>query len=105
MLRTNNSSIKYSARIIAVCIVLALSASTDVFAVSAVKAHGMLTSVEDDGTVIINGKGYLVAPSAIVHDAEGYSIALSRLSSRYVNFEYEYGKNGFEIIFIQEVPQ
>jgi hypothetical protein len=87
-------------------IVVALAAGSDVLAAGKVKAYGMLTSVEDDGSVIINEKGYLMSPSANVLNYQGKHILLSDLlPSRYVQFEYEQTTRGFVIIFIKEIPQ
>lgn len=87
-------------------IVLALAVSSDVLAAGKVEASGMLTSIEDDGSVIIDKKGYLMSPSATVRNYQGNHILLSDLlPSRYVYFEYEYTTRGFAIIFIKEIPQ
>ena len=94
--------------LLTVCLIL-LVASGAVFAAGKVKASGLLTSVEDDGTVIIkdqNGQlnGYLVSPSVIVQDHQGRHISLRDISLPYnVYFEYEYAPKGFMIILIKEV--
>lgn len=69
-----------------------------------VKAGGTLTSVESDGTVVINGKGYPVSPAARVLNDEGASAFLSDydLPSRVY---YEYTAQGAEIRMIREIPQ
>ena len=87
-------------------VVLALAASSDVFAAGKVTAYGMLTSIEDDGSVIIDEKGYGLSPSVVVRNHRGDRISLRELplSSR-VEIEYEYAPRGFVIIFIKEVAQ
>ncbi len=69
-----------------------------------VKATGTLTEIEDDGSVIIDGKGYEVDPSVMVIDRKGKSVPLRSLSlPAKVRFEYIYAKTGFIIVFIGEV--
>ncbi len=88
--------------LLTVCLIL-LVASGAVFAAGKVKASGLLTSVEDDGTVIIDSIGYLVSPSVTVQDSQGRHISLRDISLPYnVNFEYVYAPNGFMIIMIKE---
>ena len=97
---------KYSLLFLACFMMFVLAVSLDVHAAGKVKASGMLTSVEDDGTVIINDKGYLLSRSVIIQDYKGYHILLSDLlPSRYVQFEYEQTTGGFVILFIKEIPQ
>ena len=87
-------------------IVVALAIGPDVLAAGKVKAYGMLTSIEDDGSVIIDGKGYLMSPSADVLNNRGKHILLSDLlPSSVVHFEYEQTTRGFVILFIKQVPQ
>lgn len=117
---------------LAIGCLLVLFASSTVFAASKMEASGILTSIEEDGTVIIkkpsvgktssgiskikkhdinknkngeNGQstGYLLSPSVIVQDHRGKSISLKDIPLPYnVNFEYEYTPKGFMIIFIKE---
>ena len=89
----------------AVFILLAFAVSFDVFAdVPTVKAAGIMTSVEDDGTVMIDKMGYLIDDSAQIIDLKGKSVSLQNLSlPAKVNFEYEYTQKGFVIIFIKQV--
>jgi hypothetical protein len=93
--------------VFSVCIVSAFMGGFDVLAdMSTVKATGTMTSIEDDGTVIIDSKGYLVDPSARVLDRKGKSISLSRLTlPAKVRFEYVYDETGFIIVVIQKVPR
>ncbi|NTW57881.1 MAG: hypothetical protein HGB21_02750 [Nitrospirae bacterium] len=97
---------KTIAMFLAVFIVLALTlaASSDVSAAGKVKAYGMLTSIEDDGTVIIDKIGYLVSPSVTIRNYRDESILLRDISLPHnVYFEYEYRSEGFMIILIEEV--
>lgn len=88
------------------CLVFAFAAGSDVLAAGKVRASGMFTAIEDDGSVIIDGKGYLVSAAAIVQDSRGKTVSLSSLlPSRQVVFEYEYAARGFVIIFIQEISR
>jgi hypothetical protein len=94
---------KYSALILAGFIVLVLAVSSDVHAAGKVKADGVLTSIEDDGTVIISGTGYLLSRSLTVLDHEERSISLRDINLPcHVYFEYEYSPEGFTIIRIKE---
>jgi len=99
---------KNIALFLAVFIVLALTiaASSEVLAAGKVKAHGRLTSIEADGTVIIDNKGYLVSPYVTVQDYRGAIVSLSSLPpSSFVYFEYEYTTRGFVINIIKELAQ
>lgn len=72
--------------------------------ISTVKATGTFTSIEDDGSVIIDEKGYELDPSVVVMNRKGKSISLRSLSfPAKVRFEYRYAKTGFIIVLIQEV--
>jgi hypothetical protein len=87
-----------------VALAFALVASSDVSAAGKVKAYGILTSIEDDGTVIIDKTGYLVSPSVTIRNHLDESILLRDISlPSNVYFEYEYRSEGFTIIFIKEV--
>lgn len=69
-----------------------------------VKATGTLTSIEDDGRVIIDEKGYEVDPSVMVINRKGKSVPLRSLSlPAPVRFEYRYATTGFIIVVIQQV--
>ena len=91
--------------VVFIVLVFALAASSDVSAAGKVKAYGMLTSIEDDGTVIIDKIGYLVSPSVTIRNYRDESILLLRDVSlpHNIYFEYEYRSEGFMIIFIKEV--
>ena len=90
-----------------ICMVSAFIDGFDVLAdMGTVKATGMMTSIEDDGTVIIDSKGYFVDPSVRVLDRKGKSISLRRLTlPTKVRFEYVYDETGFIIVVIQKVPR
>jgi len=89
-----------------IVLALTLAASSDVLAAGKVKAHGTLTSIEDDGSVIIDGKGYLVSPFVTVQNYRGAIVSLSSFPpSSFVYFEYEYTTRGFVINFIKELAQ
>ena len=91
-----------------VCLILLVAAGA-AFAAGQIKAAGLLTSVEDDGTVVIKDQkgqlnGYLLSPSAIVQDHRGRHISLRDISApQHVYFEYEYSPRGFMIVLIKEV--
>ena len=89
-----------------IVLALTLAASSDVLAAGKVKAHGTLTSIEDDGSVIIDGKGYLVSPFVTVQNYRGAIVSLSSFPpSSFVYFEYEYTTRGFVINLIKELAQ
>lgn len=94
---------------LAIGCLLVLFASSAVFAAVKFEASGILTSVEDDGIVIIKDKngqsyGYLLSPSVTVQDHHGRSISLRDISLPYmVYFEYEYAPEGFMITLIKKV--
>jgi hypothetical protein len=69
-----------------------------------VKGSGTLTSIDDDGSVIIDKKGYEVDPSATIMNRKGKSVSLRSLSlPAKVRFEYIQAKTGFIIVFIGEI--
>lgn len=69
-----------------------------------VKGEGTLTSIEEDGTVIIDEKGYGLDPSATIMNRKGKSVSIRGLSlPAKVRFEYRYAEKGFIIIFIEEI--
>ncbi len=89
-----------------VLLALTLAASSDVLAAGKVKSYGTLNSIESDGSVVIDNKGYLVSPYVTVQDYRGAIVLLSNFPpSCVVYFEYEYTARGFVINFIKEVPQ
>lgn len=91
--------------VFSILIVSAFIGSFDALAdVPTVKADGTLTSIDEDGRVIIDEKGYEVDPSVIVINRKGKSVSLRSLSfPAQVRFEYIYAKTGFIIVFIEEV--
>ncbi len=71
-----------------------------------VSASGILTAVEDDGSVVIDGNGYLVAEDARIQNGKREDIALDQLIlPTKVYFEFRYTKKGPMISLISEVPQ
>ncbi len=93
---------------LAACSILIVSSFIDCFDAMAdiptVKATGTLTSIEDDGRVIIDDKGYKFDPSVVVIDRKGKSVFLRSLSlPAAVRFEYIYTETGFVIVIIEEV--
>lgn len=92
-------------RILAIGCLLVFVASGAVFAAGKGKGNGTLTSLEEDGSVVVDGKGYLLSPSVIVQDSRGERLAVRNLSLPcYIYFEYEYTREGFMIILIKEMP-
>ena len=83
-----------------------LVASGSLFAAGKTSAHGTLTAVEEDGTVIIDNRGYLLSPSARIEDSRKERITLRNLPlPSPVYFEYEFTKSGFVIILIREIAK
>lgn len=99
---------KTTALLLAILLLPAVSTLIDGFEahadISTVKAAGTLTSIEDDGSVIINEKGYQLDPSVVVINRMGKNISIRSLSlPAKVRFEYRYAKTGFIIVLIEEV--
>ena len=92
------------------CVILIFAAGV-VFAAGKEKATGMMTSIENDGTVIIQDKkgqlnGYLLSPSVAVQDHKGNRKLLKELQMPLkVYVEYEYTTKGFMITLIKEVAE
>lgn len=76
---------------------------------SKVKSNGVLTSIEryeDVVSVIIDNKGYIVDPSALILDRMKRRVSLYSLKLPIkVDFEYKYTTKGFIIILIEELPE
>lgn len=71
-----------------------------------IKAEGTLTSIEEDGTVIIDQNGYMVDRSVLVVNHKGRPIPLrSLLPPVYVRFQYHYAPEGFVIEYIEVVKR
>jgi len=93
-------------RILVIVGVVIFLASAPVFAAGIVKAFGTLNAIDEDGSVIIDNKGYLMDYGARVLDYKGGSKSLGQLSDRAkVEFEYEQTDKGFVIKSIKEVAQ
>lgn len=70
------------------------------------KTEGMLTAVEDDGSVIIDKQGYLTDSMIRVLDSNGKKIFLEKLPlPTKVYFEYDYSSKGPVIKLIKEIPK
>lgn len=68
-----------------------------------VRADGRMTAREGDGSVVIDGKGFLVSPGARIESADGRSILLSALKlPAQVRFSYRYTPDGPVIVQIRE---
>ncbi|HBI24902.1 MAG TPA: hypothetical protein DDX84_12050 [Nitrospiraceae bacterium] len=92
--------------IIGLMIILFLINGEVIAAGKSIKDKGTLTSVESNGTVIIDEKGYKIDSSARIIDKKGKRVAIYNLSlPANVFFEYEYRKNGFVIKVIEEFPE
>ena len=90
--------------VFSIFIVLALINGLALADIRTVKGAGTLTSVEDDGTAIIDEKGYQVDPSATIINRAGRPAPLRGLSlPANVRFEYVYTQTGFLIVHIEEI--
>lgn len=77
-------------------------------AVAAGKGHayGMLKSFEEDGSVIIDDKGYLLSPSVAIQNHRGERLTIRGLNHPdSVYFEYEITTRGFVITLIKQSPR
>ena len=92
--------------ILGIIIALFLINSEVIAAGNIIKDKGTLTSVENDGTVIIDEKGYKIDSAVKITDKKMKRVAIHNLSlPAKVFFEYEYRKNGFVIKVIEEFPE
>lgn len=77
-----------------------------VFAAGKGSGYGMLKSVEEDGTVIIDDKGYLLSSSVAIQNHRGERLTLRGLNHPdSVYFEYEITTRGFVITLIKQSPR
>jgi hypothetical protein len=78
----------------------------DIFAGGIVKKDGMLTSIEKDGSLIIDEQGYLISPSVKIFNDEGRHTTLKSITlpSR-IYFHYEYTNKGPVIKVIKVYPK
>ncbi len=92
---------------IAVGILLILVIPGLIFAAGKATKTGMLTAIEEDGTIVIIDKiGYTLSPSSTIQNYKGDRALLKDFTlPLYVYFEYEYTRTGFSIILIKERPQ
>lgn len=87
-------------------VVFCLAVGDNVLAAGNISADGILTSVEDDGTVVIDEKGYEVDLSAQIVDSNGRTVLLDGLLTPVrVYYEYVYTKRGPVIKLIKEYPK
>lgn len=69
-----------------------------------IKAEGTLTSVEEDGSIIIDEGGYLTDSKVSIIDSAGKKISIRQLSLPVrIYFEYNYTENGPVIKLIKEI--
>lgn len=88
------------------CIVLFIAVGEVTAESKIIKDKGELTSVEEDGTVIIDEKGYEIDPSVKVIDKRGKKTTIHGIyPPARVYFEYEYARKGFVIKLIEEFPE
>lgn len=90
---------------LSVIVLIITGTGFNAFSAGKVTAEGMLTSVEIDGSVVIDEKGYQVDSSAKISDKEGKQVSLYELSvPARVSFKYVYAPEGFVIIILEEQP-
>lgn len=71
---------------------------------SLIRAGGTLTSVEANGAVTIDGRNYIVSPSARITDWRDYSVSLEQLVvPNRVYFEYISTSEGRVISLMKEI--
>lgn len=81
-------------------------AHDNLFAGSIVKKDGTLTSIEKDGSLIIDEQGYLVSALVKVLNQDGKHILLKNISlPEKVYFHFEYTNRGPVINFIRVYPK
>ncbi len=70
------------------------------------KASGRITSIQQDGSVTIDGKVYAVDGLARIISWEGKQVSLREISlPARVSFEYEVTEEGRVIRLLLEIPQ
>ncbi|MGB9715456.1 MAG: hypothetical protein ACPL1G_03500 [Thermodesulfovibrionales bacterium] len=78
---------------------------SELFAGGIVKRDGMLTSIEKDGSLIVDEQGYLVSTSVKVLNYEGKRISLRSIKlPAKIYFHFEYTKKGPVINLIKVYP-
>lgn len=89
-----------------VMILMAIAVLPAAAAVRMNTAHGHMTAVETDGTVIIDDKGYSMDPQAKVRDAVGKEATVGSLElPAAVYFEYVHTEQGALIKTLQVTPE
>jgi hypothetical protein len=101
--------LKINIMVLFICGLTVCISAGNAMAGAKVKAEGVLSSREgkkEDRSVLINGKGYWVSPSARILDADGRTISLDRIALPVkVYFHYEYTKTGPVITFMKGYPK
>ena len=68
--------------------------------------EGIMNSIEEDGSIIIDEGGYLVDNKVLILNSGRKKISLHQLSLPVrIYFEYEYTKKGPIIKLIKEIPK
>jgi hypothetical protein len=102
--RKEHDMIKRLSIVLMVAIMLLIICTTTSNAASgkAIKASGMLVSVEHDGTVVIDGNGYNVDVSARILDSAGKKIKLDELKlPERIQYQFIYEQSGPVITLIR----
>ena len=72
----------------------------------AISGEGIMSSIEEDGSIIIDEGGYLVDNKVLILSSGRKKISLHQLSLPVrIYFEYEYTKKGPIIKLIKEIPK
>ena len=72
----------------------------------AISGEGIMSSIEEDGSIIIDEGGYLVDNKVLILNSERKKISLHQLSlPARIYFEYEYTKKVPVIKVIKEIPK
>lgn len=76
------------------------------FSAVTMSGEGIMSSIEEDGSVIIDEEGYNVDSKISVLDGDGKRISLKRLLlPNRIYFEYQYTNKGPVIKLIKEIPK
>jgi len=97
-----------NSKLLLVCLVILsifLISSNVLAASKIISGKGTLTSIEEDGRVIIDEKGYKIDPAVKIIDKKGKKSTIYGIfPPTKVYFEYEYTRKGFVIKQIEEFP-
>jgi hypothetical protein len=73
---------------------------------AAMSGEGIMSSVEEDGSIIIDEYGYLIDNKVLILSSDGKKTSLHQLSLPVrIYFEYEHTKEGPVIKLIKEIPK